>query len=113
MIRKRSLQLVSSEPINEEIMEVITRPKFQDRYHLQNALFDVAFILCELAELVIDMPLVKISSDPDDDKFLAAAIGGCASHLITGDVGDLLHLHEYQGVTIVSPKEFLIITQKE
>jgi hypothetical protein len=53
------------------------------------------------------LPEVKVCSDPEDDKFLATAVGGKADYLVTGDVGDLLHLREYKGVAIVSPREFI------
>jgi putative PIN family toxin of toxin-antitoxin system len=98
--------LVSSPPINEEIIEVLNRPHLRDRYGLGGRIFDVAFILWELAELVTNPSEVKVCSDPDDDKFLAAAVGGRADYLVTGDVGDLLSLHSYKNVTIISPREF-------
>ncbi|MBI4673112.1 MAG: putative toxin-antitoxin system toxin component, PIN family [Chloroflexi bacterium] len=46
--------------------------------------------------------------DPKDDKFLDAAISGGAAYLVSSD-RDLLILQEYQGVKIVSPREFLDI----
>ena len=105
-LRSKRFTLVSSPPINEEIIEVLNRPYIRDRYGLGDRIFDVSFILWELAELVIDLPDVRVCSDPDDDKFLAAAVGGGAEYLVTGDVGDLLHLHKYKDVTIISPREF-------
>jgi putative PIN family toxin of toxin-antitoxin system len=104
-LRSRRFTLVSSPPINEEIIEVLNRPRIRDRYGLGDRIFDVSLILWEVAELVIDLPDVRVCSDPDDDKFLAAAVGGRADYLVTGDVGDLLHLHRYKDVTIVSPSE--------
>ncbi len=105
-LRSKRFTLISSPPINEEIIEVLNRPYIRDRYGLGGRIFDVSFILWEVAELVIDLPDVRVCSDPDDDKFLAAAVGGRADYLVTGDVGDLLHLHKYKDVTIVSPREF-------
>ena len=98
--------LLSSPPINEEIIEVLNRPRIRDRYGLGDRIFDVSFILWEVAGLVINLPEIRVCSDPDDDKFLAAAIGGRADYLVTGDVGDLLSLHRYKEVTIVSPRNF-------
>ena len=106
-LRARSFTLLSSPPINEEIMEVLNRPRIRDRYGLGDRIFDVSFILWEVAELVIDLPDVRVCSDADDDKFLATAIGGRANYLVTGDAGDLLPLGEYRGVAIVSPRDFL------
>ena len=105
-LRARRFTLVSSPPINEEIMEVLHRPHILDRYGLGGRIFDIAFILWELAELVTNPPEVKVCSDADDDKFLAAAVGGMANYLVTGDVGELLVLHTHMNVTIISPREF-------
>ena len=44
--------------------------------------------------------------DKDDDKFLAAALGGSAQYLVTGD-DDLLGLNGYEGLNIIKPKAFL------
>ena len=86
----------------------LNRPRIRDRYGLgDQRIFDVSFILWEIAELVIDPPGARVCSDPDDDKFLAAAVGGRADYLVTGDVSDLLHLGEYKGVAIVSPRDFV------
>jgi uncharacterized protein len=110
-LRSKRFILVSSPPINEEIIEVLNRPYIRDRYGLGDRIFDVSFILWELAELVIDLPVMKVCSDPDDDKFLATADAGRADYLVTGDVGDLLQLHKYKDVAIVSPREFASVLE--
>ena len=106
-LRSGQFTLLSSPPVNEEIIEVLNRPHIRDRYGLGDRIFDVSFILWEVAELVIHLPDVKVCSDPDDDKFLATAVGGKADYLVTGDVGDLLRLREFQGIAVVSPREFI------
>jgi putative PIN family toxin of toxin-antitoxin system len=106
-LRAGRFTLLSSPPVNEEIIEVLNRPRIRDRYGLGDRIFDISFILWEVAELVIDLPEIKVCSDPDDDKFLATAAGGRADYLVTGDVGHLLSLREYKGVTIISPREFI------
>ena len=52
-----------------------------------------------LAELVTDHGAV--SKDADDDKYIAAAIEGRASFVVSGDI------KEHQGVRIVNPRAFL------
>jgi putative PIN family toxin of toxin-antitoxin system len=56
--------------------------------------------LIEITESVI------ACRDPKDDKFLEVAVCGDASLIITGDK-DLLDLHPYRGISIVTPRQFL------
>ncbi len=72
----------------------------------------MSFILWGVVELTIDLFYVKLSSDRDDDKFLATAVGGKADYLVTGNAGRLLNIHEYKDVTILSPKEFLSVLKR-
>ncbi len=44
-LRSRRFTLVSSPPINEEMIEVLNRPYIRDRYGLGDRIFDVSFIL--------------------------------------------------------------------
>lgn len=101
--------LVTSQAINEEVLEVMDRPRLRDKYGLADHMFDIAFILWEQAEVITKPPTIKASRDSDDDKFLAAAVGGLAHYLVTGDIKDLLGIGEYKGTRIVNPGQFLNI----
>ena len=99
--------LVTSPAINQEILEVLNRPSLRDKYDLSKHLFDIAFLLTEVAEIVLDIPEIKVSKDPDDNKFLSTAFAGRAKYLVSGDIKDLLELKEYKGIPIVTPQQFL------
>ncbi|HEU4394377.1 MAG TPA: putative toxin-antitoxin system toxin component, PIN family [Planctomycetota bacterium] len=47
-----------------------------------------------------------VAADPDDDKYVAAALEGRASHLVSGD-RHLLDLGTHEGVLILTPRAFL------
>lgn len=47
-----------------------------------------------------------VCRDADDDWVLATAIAGQAEAIVTGD-GDLLELRTYQGVLILTPRQFI------
>ena len=47
-----------------------------------------------------------IADDPDDNAVLACAKEGNAAYIVTGD-RDLLSLGDYEGITIVTPVQFL------
>ncbi len=53
-------------------------------------------------------PTIRITAcrDPKDNKILELAVAGRATHIITGDA-DLLTLHPFQGVAIVTARDFL------
>ncbi|BAY06468.1 putative toxin-antitoxin system toxin component, PIN family [Anabaena cylindrica FACHB-243] len=51
---------------------------------------------------------IKECRDPKDDKFLEVAINGNATHITTGDK-DLLELHPFRGVDIITATQFLEI----
>lgn len=46
-----------------------------------------------------------VEKDPDDGKYLVAALEGRAGYLVSG-YSDLLDLHEYKGMRIVKAHEF-------
>lgn len=60
-----------------------------------------------LAQLVAgEYELPGVSKDPDDDKYIAAAIEGCAAFVVAGD-SDLLRVGEHGSIRGVSPRAFL------
>jgi len=64
-------------------------------------------ILRHEAELVNDSPTVEvIEQDPDDDIFLACAVGGTCQYVVSGDE-HLLAVGSFRGVEIVTPAAFL------
>jgi len=59
-----------------------------------------------LASIVHSVPTLAVSRDPNDDKFLAAALAGSADCIVTEDL-DLLDIGVYEGIQIVSAVTFL------
>lgn len=48
---------------------------------------------------------IKISKDPDDDKFIESALDGKALYIVSGDE-DLLKIKKYEKIKIITVKEF-------
>lgn len=46
-----------------------------------------------------------ICRDADDDNIIACAVAAKADYLVTGD-SDLLEIKDYQGVRIITPRDF-------
>ena len=49
--------------------------------------------------------ITAVEPDPDDDKFLEAAVAGDVDYLVSGD-GHLLDIESFRGIDIVEPRTF-------
>ena len=99
--------LVLSEGIVREVLRALEYPKVRRyvRRDLDPALwFEDLVVLAELVAGTVQV--ARVSDDPDDDKYLAAAVAGRASFVVTGDP-HLLTVREYEGVRIMTPRSFL------
>ena len=104
-LRQADFEIVLSTAIVDEVLRVLGYRKV--RRLLRGADAQVWFEdLLVLADVVADRELSGICDDPDDDKYLAAALEGRATHVVTGD-RRFLALREYGGVAIVTPRAFL------
>ena len=52
-----------------------------------------------------DEEITAVEDDPDDDKFLEAAVAGNVDYIVSGD-RHLLDLDSFQGIEIVEPRAF-------
>lgn len=89
----------------QELASVLRRDKF-DKYVTD------AERIGFLAQFARDMlfeettTIVTECRDPKDNKFLELAIDGQADAIISGD-NDLLVLHPFRGIPILTPREFI------
>lgn len=91
-----------------ELIDVLGRTPFRTKYHIEpddiTALINLIRLRGELS-----MPQRRITAcrDPQDDKFLEAALAGKADCIVTGDA-DLLILTPFEGPLVLRPAEFLV-----
>ncbi len=88
-----------------ELSEVLGRKKF-DRYLTREEREQFLALLLREATLVEITDEVHLCRDPKDDKLLELVVSGIASCLVTGDQ-DLLVLHPFRSVPILTPAQFL------
>lgn len=102
--RDGKLQLALSPEIANEYEQVARR--LATRYpSLDPAL--LLGLIVRHSDVVPDVPLAdRVCADPADDKFLACAITGHASVVVTGDK-QLLAVSGYQDVEALTPREFV------
>jgi len=92
----------------DELMDVLARPRIRDKYGLTTD-DDVESILALIllrGEAVVASKEIVACRDPKDDLFLNVAVSGQADAIVSGDE-DLLVLHPFEGIPILSPAEFL------
>ena len=98
-------QLLVSDATLGELADVLSRAKFDPYVSLEDRQ-DFIRVLNRVAERVIVTAPLKACRDPKDDKFLEVALNGEANLILTGD-RDLLTLHPFRGVDILSPREYI------
>ncbi len=105
-VRNGALTLISSPALIAEFTTVVRRAKF--RKALSRSGTDVMRMVAEvrlLADIVETLPLpAPVSRDPDDDAVLALAAAAQPDLIISGD-RDLLVLHSFAGIPIVTPAQ--------
>jgi len=106
-VRGEAFEIVMSHAIVDEVLRALTYPKV--RKYIRPGLdaelwFEDIVVLSHL--VAGERQLEGARKDPDDDKYLAAAIEGRAEFVVAGD-SDLLDLKEYGGIRIVTPRAFL------
>jgi putative PIN family toxin of toxin-antitoxin system len=98
-------QLLVSEPTLEELTDVLSRAKF-DPYITIEKRQEFLRLLGRIAEIVPIVHVVRACRDPRDDKFLELAVNGEADLIVTGDK-DLLALHPFRGIPILTPASYV------
>lgn len=104
-------KVLISEGTVDELNTVLRRDRFE-RYVTAVQRLEFLAELVEKAEWVHVTEVVFECRDPKDNKFLELAVSGRATHLISGDK-DLLVLHPFRGIQIVTPQVFLTRKKKE
>ncbi len=97
------IELVSSVALLTEFRGVLSRDKFARQ--LASHSLTVARVFADYLELVTIVTPAEINPtiqrDPADDMVLAAALGGRAALIVSGDA-HLLDLKSFQGIDIVT-----------
>ena len=104
---QREGAILLSHAVLAELFEVLHREKSR-RYIDDDDIRRFLAALTREAEWVDVDVEVTVCRDSKDDKFLSLAVCGNATHLVTGDE-DLLVLHPFRGIEIVSPGRFVVL----
>ena len=102
---RKSCTLLISSACLDELRGRLYLPKFVRYFSHEEAdilleTLEAAAEHCAITEAIV------VCRDPKDDKFLELAVAGYAQCIVSGDP-DLLELHPFRGIHILSPRAFL------
>jgi len=106
--RATAYTLVVSQHILDELARTFGKPYFARRLTPAQVAADLALLRRQALVTPITAHVSGVATHPEDDLVLATAVSAHADYLVTGDK-KLQDLGSYQGVTIVSPREFLAL----
>ena len=112
LVRQKQVASYVSPALIKELKTTLAKSKFRSKMSRQNQtaakLIVVAVTISQSVEIK-EMTLAGLR-DPKDAKILATAIAAQADVLVTGD-RDLLVLQSVQGISILTPAQFLALAQ--
>lgn len=106
--RNREFVLLTSDEIITEVSKVLQYPKIKKTFSLTDKDIEQhVLLLSKYSQRTPgELKLEVVTEDPSDNIFLACAVEGSADFIISGD-NHLLDIENYQGIQILSPREFM------
>jgi uncharacterized protein len=108
LVDANSFELIVSPAILAELRRALSYPKV--RRYIKSSAEDLELWIAsiELIAQPVDgnIRVHAVAEDPDDDKYIKAAVEGLAQFVVTGDK-HLLSLKAYENIRIVTPRVFL------
>ena len=105
--------LIVSPSLLAEVEDVLNRDRVMKLH--KHSTENLQKIISELASLSYVVPgktEIKVVRDPDDDKIISAALEGRADYIISRDK-DLLDLHKFENIKIITLEEFMGILRSK
>lgn len=103
--REGLFTLVVSLDIVVELARTLAKPYFAARIDPEVVVAFLQLVTRTSESVKIDGTITGIATHTEDDRILEAAVIGKATYLVTGDA-KLQNLKEFDGVLIVSPRQF-------
>lgn len=109
--RAHNVEVFSSRQINEEFERTLQDPYFAERFEQDDVQEILALLETPPRRIPLTASVHGVATHPEDDLILATAVSANADYLVTGDK-QLQRLGSYQGVTILSPRDFLAMLER-
>lgn len=114
LLEDHDFTLVISDPTLAELRRCLSYPRVRKYITATDEELDLWVTALGLVADIVEgkVAVSAVADDPDDNKYLAAALEGRAEFVVSGDT-HLLDLHEHQGIRIITPRTFLDLLEKE
>jgi len=109
LLARASATICLSETVEAEIREVFARPKFKKYLAAGRSAYILA-VLTTAARRIESTERVTDCRDAKDNKYLELALAAEAETIISSD-DDLLVLHPWRGVAIITPAGYVARTE--
>jgi uncharacterized protein len=108
LVDANSFELIISPALLAELRRALSYPKVRKYIKFPKQDLDLWVASIELIAQPVDgnIRVHAVAEDPDDDKYIEAAVEGLAQFVVTGDK-HLLSLKFYENIRIVTPRVFL------
>lgn len=100
-----SLELISTELLRMEILNVIQRPKFRKYFPIEKANLLMEWMDSVMTTVTINT-ITPRCRDPKDDYLLELAVQSQAIYLVSGDL-DLISLEQVEDCRIMTYSQFM------
>lgn len=112
LLEDHAFALVTSPAILTQVRRALAYPRVRQRIVGSKEELDLWVASLGLIAEPVEgsLRLRAVAEDPDDDKYIAAAVEGFAQFVVTGDT-HLLALKGYEGIRIVTPRAFLALLE--
>jgi putative PIN family toxin of toxin-antitoxin system len=111
-LRRGDYTLLYSQALLDELADVLNRPRIRQKYHVVDRDITTLIRLILLrGEAVTPALKIAVCRDPKDNKFLEVAVAGRADVIVSED-GDLLAMHPFEEIPILSSGAFLQMLRK-
>ncbi|MFA4918394.1 MAG: putative toxin-antitoxin system toxin component, PIN family [Thermodesulfovibrionales bacterium] len=101
--RAGEVSLVSCPFITMELRRTLSKKFRLSHDELSSAMDPISDAISQVIEH--SLKVKDICRDADDDNIIACAVAANADYLVTGD-SDLLEIKKFQGIQIVTPRDF-------
>ena len=108
LLERNSFEMVVSPSILAELRLSLSYPKVRKYIKTSDEDLDLWVASIELIAQPVDgnLRIDAVAADPDDNKYIEAAVEGLAQFVVTGDK-HLLSLKSYENIRIITPRVFV------